>query len=151
MIGASLLEATISGLRGRSAGWRESGAIWVGHIKGAVSIVTEVRFYHNLCNDKGRAFSLQLTEEAKFALYQDLAERGLKLVGMIHTHPGAWVDLSSVDKANQLCSRIGFWSLVVPHYARHSWNIKTIGVHIRIDSGWHWFSTKEARNRISIR
>jgi len=147
-ITSALLNHTLKGLKTRSAGQRESGAIWTGRVSGATSIVLHVHFYHDLCDDKGRALSLELSEEAKYKLYRHLADRGELLVGMIHTHPASWVDLSMVDRENQLCSRIGFWSLVVPYYANRKWRIEATGVHIRTDSGWHWFDEDEASKRI---
>jgi len=147
---AELLGKTLDGLRLRSAGWRESGAIWAGDMDEANSIVREVFFYHDLCNDQGRALSLELSEAAKFSLYRELAARNRKLVGMIHTHPEDWVGLSYIDQANQLCSRIGFWSLVLPHYAKQKWDINTTGVHIRISEGWYQFSPSEMAKRIIV-
>jgi proteasome lid subunit RPN8/RPN11 len=150
LISRGLLERTVAGLCERSAGWRESGAIWIGSLNGADSIVQDVIFFHDLCDDKGRSLSLELSEEAKFTLYSNLAKTGQKLIGMIHTHPEDWVDLSGIDKNNQLCSRIGFWSLVLPYYAKQSWEIKTTGIHIRADRGWHQLSEEDAAKRIVI-
>lgn len=149
-ISAHLLGKTLDGLRQRSADWRESGAIWAGELDGVNSTAREVLFFHDLCDDQGRALSLELSEAAKFSLYKGLAARNLKLVGMIHTHPEDWVGLSYIDQANQLCSRIGFWSLVLPYYGTQMWNINTTGVHIRISEGWHQFSRKEAAERIIV-
>jgi hypothetical protein len=150
-ISRKLLDRTLDGLRERSGGWRESGAIWTGNLKDSDSSVRDVLLFHDLCDDKGRSLSLELSEEAKFALYRELAKRGQKLVGMIHTHPEDWVDLSGIDKANQLCSRIGFWSLVLPYYGERGWEIESTGVHIRVDSGWHWFSKEESLKRIIVK
>jgi len=143
-----LLTRTVVGLRTRSEGWRESGAIWIGHLTDGDSIVEDVLFYHDLCDDKGHSLSLELSESAKFSLYANLASQGKKLVGMIHTHPRDWVGLSMIDQANQLCSRIGFWSLVLPHYGTRPWSIDSTGVHIRVDSGWYRFTRADARKRI---
>ena len=150
-IRSDIFRKTLAGMKKRSAGWRESGAIWAGNIEEPTSSVLEVFFYHDLCDDKGRALSLELSAEAKFSLYKELAGRGLKLVSMIHSHPEEWVGLSNIDQANQLCSRIGFWSIVVPYYARRKWNINTAGVHIRINEGWHQFPPNEAAKRIIIK
>lgn len=142
---------TVNGLRDRSAGVRESGAIWVGDLTEQSAIAKEVLFFHQLCDDRGEALSLELSEEAKFELYRDLSERGLKLVGMIHTHPKDWVELSYIDKKNQLCSRIGFWSVVLPWYGARPWNFAEVGIHIRANGGWYQFSPSEAEVRIAIR
>lgn len=150
LISRELIERTVEGLRSRSDGWRESGAIWIGKLNGADSIVEDVLFYHDLCDDKGRSLSLELSEAAKYSLYATLAAQGKKLVGMIHTHPRDWVGLSPIDQANQLCSRIGFWSLVLPHYATKAWSTDTSGVHIRVDNGWYQFDRAGARQRVAI-
>jgi hypothetical protein len=150
-ISRELLDKTLHGLCKRGGGWRESGAIWIGDLDDSTSTVRNAVFFHDLCDDKARSLSLELSEEAKFALYKELANRGQKLVGMIHTHPENWVDLSGIDKANQLCSRIGFWSLVLPYYGDRRWAIQTTGVHIRVDCGWHWFSKKESLKRIIVK
>lgn len=137
-------------LRARSANRRESAAIWIGSLHGSHSVVKEVRFYHDLCDDAAASAFLELSEEAKFALYTELAPLDLKLIGTIHTHPRAWVGLSDVDESNQLCSRTGFWAFVVPHYAKQSWDIRKTGVHVRVDEGWYEFSAREAANRVVV-
>jgi proteasome lid subunit RPN8/RPN11 len=150
-IGRAVLDVTLQGLRERSAGRRESGAIWAGDLEGSHAVARQVLFFHELCEDHGEAISLELSEDAKFHLYRDLASRGLKLVGMIHTHPKDGVELSYIDRRNQLCSRIGFWSIVLPWYGSRSWNLTETGVHIRIDKGWFQLSPEEAAKRIAVR
>jgi len=93
---------------------------------------------------------LELTERAKFDLYRELAGSGLKLIALIHTHPENWVGLSPIDEQNQICSRIGFWSLVVPWYGRKPWRVNRFGVHLRSDPGWYRVPQKQISNRIII-
>jgi hypothetical protein len=138
-------------MRMQSAGWRESGALWIGSLDGECAHVADVVFYHDLGDDKGKPLSLELSEDAKLSLYGNLAERGVKLLAMLHTHPEGWVGLSSIDQANQLCSRIGFWSLVLPWYGAGSWSLKRTGVHVRTNDGWYQFSSAQAKERILIR
>lgn len=145
------LDITLHGLRKRSAGRRESGAIWAGDLDGCHAVARQLLFFHELCDDRGEALSLELSEDAKFNLYSDLATRRLKLVGMVHTHPKDWVELSYIDKKNQLCSRIGFWSIVLPWYGTRPWKLTQTGVHIRTDEGWFQFSPEEAAKRIAVR
>jgi hypothetical protein len=140
----------MAGLAARSGDRRESGAIWAGNLHRTEAFASDVFFHHELCDDRGTALSLQLTEDAKFALYTELATRGLKLVGMIHTHPQDWVGLSAVDEANQLCSRIGFWSLVAPWYGRPPWELTTLGVHARAETGWYRLEAEEVRLRVVL-
>jgi proteasome lid subunit RPN8/RPN11 len=128
---------TLARLAERSAGWRESAAIWAGTLDGNDAIASDVFFHHELCDDQAGPLFLEVTEQAKFDLYRTVAAKGKKLVGMVHTHPEDWVELSPVDEQNQLCSRIGFWSLVVPWYGRPPWDYGRMGVHVRADTGWH--------------
>jgi proteasome lid subunit RPN8/RPN11 len=146
----TLFEATLAGLCERSAGWRESAAIWVGRVIGNKWIAEAVHFHHELGDDHARALSLELSEAAKLRLYAALAAQGQRVVALIHTHPGDWVGLSEIDERNQVGSRVGFWSLVVPQYAQQPWRLETFGVHIRCESGWARVDEEEISQRVRI-
>jgi proteasome lid subunit RPN8/RPN11 len=135
-------------LEERSEGRRESAAIWSGRVSGDLAEATRVDFHHELCDDRATALSLELSEAAKFRLYQTLAELRLQMVALVHTHPSDWVDLSPIDRENQVCSRVGFWSLVVPHYGRPPWRLVDMGVHRRTECGWSRMSRTQARRMI---
>jgi len=79
---------------------------------------------------------MTLTEDAKFELYEELNRLGLTLIAAVHTHPEDWVGLSWVDRKNQLSSKDGFWSLVLPWYGRTPIERLDIGVHIRRRGAW---------------
>lgn len=146
----TLFETTLRQLGERSAGWRESAAIWIGSLDGEDAIASEVLFHHDLCDDNAGPLSLELSEQAKFDLYRLLAARGQKVVSLIHTHPREWVGLSAVDEGNQICSRVGFWSLVVPWYGREPWDLARIGVHARTNDGWYEFRGSEISQRVVL-
>jgi len=112
--------------------------------------VSDVVFHHELGDDCATALSLELPEDAKFALYKRLAARREMLVAMLHTHPESWVGLSWVDQRNQLCSRIGFWSIVLPFYGRKGWQEDEIGFHIRCDVGWRQLGREELRDQFLV-
>jgi len=150
IIPRGLVELTIHRLAERSAGWRESAAIWIGSLDGNDAVASEALFHHELCDDRAGPLSLELTEQAKFDLYRTLAASGQKLVSLIHTHPRDWVGLSGVDESNQICSRLGFWSLVVPWYGRQPWDLASIGVHARTNEGWHQFHGSEISERVML-
>src|SRR5438477_11346252 len=65
--------STLANLRDRSAEWRESAAIWSGHVEGDMWRVEAIHLHHELCDDRAGPLSLQLSEVAKFRLYQHLA------------------------------------------------------------------------------
>lgn len=146
----SLFLATMEGLKNRSNGWRESAAVWAGQIKGNDWIAERVLFHHELCDDRGGPLSISLTEAAKFDLYQTLAAANQRLVALLHTHPEDWVDLSWVDQQNQISSRVGFWSIVVPWYGREPWELTTMGIHVRQPNGWERLPNEAIAHRIVL-
>ena len=150
LVPQALFERTLGQLAERSAGWRESAAIWIGSLDGEDAFASEVLFHHELCEDNAGPLSLELSEQAKFDLYRTLALSGRKIVSLIHTHPRDWVGLSAVDEDNQICSRIGFWSLVVPWYGREPWALERIGVHARTNDGWYEFRGSEISRRVVL-
>jgi proteasome lid subunit RPN8/RPN11 len=145
-----LFGRTLAALEQRSSGARESGAVWSGIVDGPITTVLRVDFHHELCDDRATALSMELSEEAKFRLYGDLRKEGLKLAALVHTHPAEWVGLSEVDRENQLCSRLGFWSLVVPRYGRGPWLLEEMGIHIQTESGWYQMGAEEATSMVSV-
>lgn len=140
----------MKGLCVHSADWRESGAIWAGHISGDVWRATDVFFHHELGEALGGPLFLELSESAKYRLYELLNRKGLRLIGLIHTHPEEWVGMSEVDEQNQIGSRIGFWSLVAPWYGRKPWALSKMGVHERLEKGWRRLEQAELLERIRI-
>lgn len=146
----SLFAATMQGLENRSEGWRESAAVWAGQIIENDWVAERVIFHHELCDDRGGPLSISLTETAKFHLYQTLAATNQRLIALLHTHPESWVDLSWVDQQNQISSRIGFWSIVVPWYGREPWEPTTMGIHQRQTKGWERLTDDAIGNRIVI-
>jgi len=149
-VSRELFSETMGTLRERGAGWRESAAVWGGVIAGDLWQAQIVYFHHELGDDRGGPLSLELSESAKFRLYDTLKQKHLRLVALIHTHPCDWVDLSDVDRENQLSSRLGFWSIVVPWYAQRSWNSQEMGIHERTEEGWHRLSTGEVERRFKV-
>lgn len=147
LVPRSILDATVQELRSRSAGWRESAAIWTGNRDGTVH---QVFFHHILADDRGGPLSLELPEHAKLDLYQRLAKKNQVLLALLHTHPEDWVGLSSVDQQNQLSSRVGFWSIVLPHYGRNDWNLREVGFHVRAERGWVQLSHDDVAQHFSI-
>lgn len=150
VIPQSLFHETLTELQARSAGWRESAAIFCGRVIGSQWLAETVKFHHHLCDDHGRPRSMELSEEAKFRLYEELGRAHLRLIAGIHTHPEDWVDLSWIDQRNQLCSRRGFWSIVVPCYGKEPWTIASMGVHIRTSDGWGRLSADQVDAHLHI-
>lgn len=142
-----VLQATVAGLRERSAGWRESACVWVGTVEG---IVQRATFHHEIADDRATALSLELPEAAKFRLYQQLSREKLRILALLHTHPEGWVDLSWIDQQNQISSRVGFLSIVLPFYATRHWNYDDIGFHVKCDRGWRRIHGQEAAEAVQV-
>ena len=139
-----LWDQTLSLLRDRSNGRRESGAIVLGRRNSTSQrVASKVMGYHELCDDRATEVFVELSEAGKLKLYSQLEREHLQLVAMVHTHPESWVGLSPIDQANQLSSRVGFWSIVLPHFGREPWDLDFIGFHIRQNRGWHQLSQEE--------
>jgi hypothetical protein len=112
--------------------------------------VNRVIFHHEIADDRATALSLELPEKAKFALYQHLTLTKESILALLHTHPFDWVDLSPIDQANQISSRVGFWSIVLPHYARTPWSTRTAGFHILDHNGWVRLTEAEVVAAITV-
>lgn len=67
---------------------------------------------------------------ANTEVVQALDRLRLVLVGQVHSHPGTWVDHSDGDDEGALVRFEGYWSLVVPVFAREGLcPLERCGVH----------------------
>lgn len=74
--------------------------------------------------------SFRTTPEANAEVIAFLSERGLALVGQVHTHPGVWVDHSGGDDEDAFMPSENYISIVVPSYCRGGMlPIERCGVH----------------------
>jgi hypothetical protein len=74
--------------------------------------------------------SFRTTPEANAEVIAFLSDRGLALVGQVHTHPGDWVDHSGGDDEDAFMPTENYISVVVPVYCRHGMlPIERCGVH----------------------
>jgi hypothetical protein len=75
--------------------------------------------------------SFQTDLDANAAVVSTLAGHGLTLIGQLHSHPGDWVDHSEGDDEGALVRFQGYWSLVVPAFARRGiLPLTQTGIHI---------------------
>lgn len=82
--------------------------------------------------------------EANTAVVRALGKLGLILVGQAHSHPGDWVDHSEGDDKGALVRFEGYWSVVVPEYARQaSLPLDKCGLHC-YKQGRFWRLTEKA-------
>jgi hypothetical protein len=147
LVPRTIVSATVQGLRQRSDGWRESACVWIGDYDGRVRHTV---FHHEVADDKANALSLELPEKAKFSLYQQLARDKQRVLALLHTHPDRWVGLSWIDQQNQISSRIGFLSIVLPDYGSVNWDVDAIGFHVKCERGWSRLTTSEVHATLKI-
>jgi hypothetical protein len=82
--------------------------------------------------------------EANTEVVRSLASLSLTLVGQVHSHPGFWVDHSDGDDQGALVRFPGYWSIVVPVFAKNGiLPLEQCGVHL-YERGQFWRLTKAA-------
>ena len=57
-------------------------------------------------------------------------EKALEVLADVHTHPGRWVEQSSIDRRHPMLPIVHHTALIVPCYGRASrWPLKGVGVY----------------------
>ena len=134
----------------RGAGTHEAGAFLLTPSAGTRR-VRHIEYFDDLDPDclrghihfDGRAFS---------RLWDVCERKGLKVAADVHTHPGASVQQSSIDRANPMVASAGHVALIVPHLATRPVRPKEVGFHeYRGDGGWRSWYGRDAAARLSVR
>lgn len=95
------------------------------------------------------SFRTDLTANAD--VVNALSELGLVLVGQVHSHPGDWVDHSDGDDDGALVRFEGYWSLVVPSFAREGMRpLSKCGIHLFTNRAFRRLSAAAVRARVNI-
>lgn len=142
----SMEEMAIDGVIGR-----EGVSMWLGSHEGETASITHVAVLRGPGVRKAPKF-LQISSDLVNDLTDVAIERGLTLIGQIHSHGTYYgTDLSPTDRLNGI-SVPGYLSVVAPDYAmRPATTISECGVHIfEQPTGWRRFSPREVNHRIRI-
>ena len=76
---------------------------------------------------------------------------GRRSVIQLHTHPGADVRMSRLDRAWEVVRHVGALSIIVPHYCRFGLQLwGDTNVYEREEDDWRLWSPVEARERLVI-
>lgn len=140
----------IRGLGRRGEGRREAGAFLLAP-RQPTSRVTHIEYFDDLDPDCLRGNIL--IDGRAFSRLWDICERdNLIVAGDVHTHPGASVQQSTIDRDHPMIARAGHVALIIPHLAVGGVHPRRIGVHeYQGDDGWvSWFG-RDAAARISVR
>ena len=72
---------------------------------------------------------------------------GLRVIADVHTHPGAGVAQSAIDRANPMIALAGHVALILPAYATRPVAAREVGVHEYLgERGWEsWFGAGAER------
>ena len=117
-------------LRRRGAGRRESGAFLLGRSDGPRGRITTYLCYDDLDPDALRTGAVTFHAKGYVALWQICREKALEVLADVHTHPGSWVEQSSIDRRHPMLPIVHHTALIVPCYGRASrWSLKGVGVY----------------------
>lgn len=76
---------------------------------------------------------------------------GRRSVIQLHTHPGADVRMSTLDRAWEVVRHVGALSIIVPHYCRFGLQLLTdANIYEQEVGDWRLWSKAEARERMVI-
>jgi proteasome lid subunit RPN8/RPN11 len=124
----------IAELARRGRGERESGAFLLARPAGRR--VAGFVFFDDLDPD-ALTGAISIRGEAFGRLWAICAERGMRVIADVHTHPGSGVAQSHVDAANPMIAKCGHLGIIVPQFAQHSRDPRDAGVHVyRGDHRW---------------
>jgi hypothetical protein len=154
----ALWTATWEGLRRRGGGAREAACVWAGTREGNVETgegnvetARSIIFLDDLPGTVGFRLRHRTSREAVAALLLRTRELGMVIVADLHTHPGAWVDLSPVDQEHPIEYRVGLLALVLPAFASGPAELSRAGVHVYAgNGGWQTLRGEDGRRRVQI-
>jgi proteasome lid subunit RPN8/RPN11 len=79
----------------------------------------------------------------------DNHRRKEKSIVQLHTHPGADVRMSALDREWEVVRHVGALSIIVPHYGlRGLGSFEGVNVYEREEDDWRLWSSKEVKERL---
>lgn len=120
----------IAELARRGQGERESGAFLLAPTSGpGTSTVADVAYFDDL--DPTCLNGAILLQSSAFTLLWDLcAQKNMRVIADVHTHPTAHVRQSDIDRENPMIASAGHVAIIVPTFASGSIRAENCGVHI---------------------
>jgi proteasome lid subunit RPN8/RPN11 len=143
-------DAMITELRRRGHGRRESGAFLLADRDGVPTTVTRVVYLDDLdpnCLTGGISF-----DGLAYSKLWDICDaENRRVIGDVHTHPGAGVRQSPIDAANPMVAQAGHIALIVPHFAMRAIKPTAVGVHRYDGERWLTWTGRQAEHRVFVR
>lgn len=146
-----LWKQTLTQLRRRGAGRRESGAFLLGR-EGDAALVTKFICYDDLDPDAYQSGAIGFHAAGYAALWAYCKSEKLQILADVHTHPGAWVQQSSIDQKNPMIPVTGHTAMIVPHFGRTPWwSLKAVGVYEYLgDFKWRAHGRDQKKPRLKL-
>lgn len=139
-------------LRKRGENRRESGAFLLGRWRGPVGKVSRFVCYDDLDPDAYQGGGIQFHKNGYAALWTLCRETSLEVLCDVHTHPGANVRQSPIDKNHPMIAVVGHTAMIVPSFARTSrWSLDHVGVYEYLGSyRWQTHEPRQALRRVKL-
>jgi proteasome lid subunit RPN8/RPN11 len=120
--------------RGRSE--RESGAFLLARTARRPHRVAAIVFFDDL-DPEALNGAISIRRAAFGRLWEICAERRMRVVADVHTHPGPGVGQSDIDAANPMVVTCGHFAVILPHFASRAPQPRDAGVHVyQGDRSW---------------
>lgn len=146
-----LWNLTWNGLKERSSGEVEALCIWAGKRDGNGSRVQEVMFLDSINGVEAYPLFHRISREATAEIFKYLSSKKLQIIADVHTHPDEWVGLSKIDREHPLEYRVGFTSLVLPHFGDVEPSISGLGMHRYLGNlKWHELTIEEKKQFLNL-
>ena len=137
-------------LQKRGDGRRESGGFLLATASPRSTVVSDIVYFDDIDPDC-LVGAIHIHQRAFSNLWQMCAERKLRVVGDIHTHPGSGVGQSSVDRDHPMIAARGHVGVIAPNFAQGVITPKDVGVHLYLGSdGWHSYFGADAEQRLRV-
>jgi proteasome lid subunit RPN8/RPN11 len=146
----SLWQHLLDGLRARGEGVHEAGAFLLGTESNGKRRVRSVVFYDELDPRAYDSGVCVLHGDAFAKLWGLCREKGLSVVGDIHTHPGS-AHQSGADRTNPMIARPGHIALIVARFAKAPVHMAALGLYQYLGGHrWNDFSGAKAERHFRI-
>ena len=116
-------------LQRRGGGRRESGAFLLARRDKRPRRVVDFIPFDELDPDALNG-AISIPAAAFGRLWDMCAERGLRVIADVHTHPSAGVAQSAIDRNNPMIAVAGHVAIIVPRFAQGQLRLHDMGVHV---------------------
>ena len=134
----------------RGEGRRESGAFLLGPREPRSTQVADIVYFDDL-DPKCLVGAIHLHQRAFGKLWDMCAAHSLRVIGDVHSHPGADVAQSGTDRDNPMIASRGHVGVIVPNFAEGEIGPADVGVHLYLGAdGWESHFGAAAEQRLKV-